>query len=129
MLPAPDAAFLTERSFEYSTSVEGGAVCVVVLRLALPPGYNVQEADLLVRLPTGYPDLPPDMWWFDPAVLRADGREIRATQATERHLGRSWQRWSRHLSPEQWRSGVDGIGSFLTLIREELARCAPAGVS
>ena len=129
MLPAPDAAFLTERSVDYSTSVERGAVCVVVPRLALPPGYNVQEADLLVRLPTGYPDLAPDMWWFDPAVLRADGREIPATQATERHLGRSWQRWSRHLSPEQWRSGVDGIGSFFTLIREELVRCSPVGVS
>ena len=129
MLPAPDGAFLAERSFEYMTSAEGGMICVVVPQWTIPPGYNLQEADLLVRLPAGYPDLPPDMWWFDPAVLRADGREIPATQATGRHLGRSWQRWSRHLSPEQWRSGVDGIGSFFTLIREELVRCARAGVS
>ena len=129
MLPAPDAAFLSERRVEYSISVDGGMVCVVVPRWTLPPGYNVQEADLLVRLPMGYPDLPPDMWWFNPAVLRTDGREIPATQATEYHLGRSWQRWSRHLRPEQWHSGVDGIGSFFTLIRQELARCASSGVS
>ena len=129
MLPTPDAAFLTERSFRYSTSVEGGMICVVVPRWTLPPGYTIQATDLLVRLPAGYPDLAPDMWWFDPAVLRADGREIPATQAIEHHLGRSWQRWSRHLGPEQWCSGVDGIGSFFTLIREELARCAPSGVS
>ena len=128
MLPAPDAAFLTERSLEFSAVVEGSMICIVVSRWTLPPGYNVQEADLLVRLPAGYPDLPPDMWWFDPAVLRADGCEIPATQATGRYLGRSWQRWSRHLRPEQWRSGVDGIGSFFTLIREELVRCASAEV-
>ena len=129
MLPAPDAAFLIERRLEYSVSVEGGMLCVVVPKWTLPSGYNVQEADLLVRLPAGYPDLPPDMWWFDPAVLRDDRRDIPATQATERHLGRNWQRWSRHLGPEQWRSGVDGIGSFFVLIREELIRCAPTGVS
>ena len=129
MLPAPDAAFLTERSLEYSTEVEGGMLCIVVSRWTVPPGYTVQEASLLVRLPPGYPDLPPDMWWFDPAVLRVDGRKIPATQATERYLGRNWQRWSRHLGPEQWCSGVDGIGSFSALIREELIRCATTGVS
>ena len=129
MLPAPDAAFLAERSLEYATSLEGGVICIVLPEWTLPPGYNVQKADLLVRLPAGYPDLPPDMWWFDPAVLRADGSQIRATEAIENHLGRRWQRWSRHLDPEQWCSGVDGIGSFFTLIREELLRCASAGVS
>ena len=129
MLPAPDAAFLTERSLEYSAEVEGGTLCIIVPRWDLPAGYTIREADLLVRLPTGYPDLPPDMWWFDPAVLRIDGCTIPATDATERYRGRTWQRWSRHLSPEQWRSGVDGLGSFFTLIREELYRCAAAGVS
>jgi len=104
-------------------------VCIVVPRWPLPPGYKVEAADLLVRLPAGYPDVPPDMWWFDPAITRADGQEIQATQVTERHLGRSWQRWSRHLSPGQWRSGVDGLGSFFTLIRGELLRCAAAAVS
>ena len=129
MLPALDTAFLTERCVEYSISVEGGMICVVVHRWRLPTGYNVQEADLLVRLPMGYPDVPPDMWWLSPAVLRADGCKIPATQVTEHHLGRSWQRWSRHLGAEQWRSGVDGIGSFFALIREELIRCAPSVVS
>lgn len=127
MLPAPDADYLSERRVGYSASQEGGMICIVVPNWKLPPGFNVQQADLLLRLPMGYPDLPPDMWWFDPAVLRDDGQEIPATQATEYHLGKRWQRWSRHLSPEQWRSGVDGLGSFFTLIQQELARCAPPG--
>lgn len=129
VLPVPDAAFLMERRLEYSVALEGGMLCIVLPQWALPSGYTLKETDLLVRLPGGYPDLPPDMWWFDPAVLRVDGRDIPATQAVEHHLGRNWQRWSRHLGPEQWRSGVDGIGSFLALIREELIRCATTGVS
>ena len=129
MLPAPDAAFLTERSLEYSTEMEGGVLCIVVPGWTVPSGYTVQEADILLRLPPGYPDLPPDMWWFDPAVLRSDGRKIPATQVTECYLGRNWQRWSRHLIPEQWCSGVDGLGSFFTLIHEDLRRYAATGVS
>ena len=40
----------------------------------------------------------------------------------EHYLGRSWQRWSRHLLPGQWRSGVDGVESYLVLIRQDLTR-------
>lgn len=129
MLPASDVVFLTERSLEYSTELERDMLCVVVPNWGLPSGYTIHEADLLVRLPAGYPDLPPDMWWFDPAVVRTDGRQIPQTHVTERHLGRTWQRWSRHLRPEQWCSGVDGLGSFLALIREELLRCADPGLA
>ena len=126
MLPGSDTAFLNERSLRHTTTVEAGLLCVVVPNWRLPPGYSVQEADLLLRLPAGYPDVPPDMWWFDPAVVRADGQQIPATNVNERHLGRDWQRWSRHLRLDQWRSGIDGLGSFFTLIREELLRSAQA---
>jgi hypothetical protein len=68
------------------------------------------------------------MWWFDPPVRRADGQQIPATDAIEHHLGRSWQRWSRHLATGQWRSGVDGLESFLALVRRELERSVPVSV-
>jgi hypothetical protein len=64
------------------------------------------------------------MWWFDPFVVRIDGAVIEATQVHEPHLGRTWQRWSRHFNPGQWNSGTDGLESFLSLIRAELSRCA-----
>lgn len=99
--------------------------CVVFPNWALPNGFTNESVSLLVRLQPGYPDLPPDMWWFEPAVQLADGRAIQATDVVEQHLGRTWQRWSRHLSPEQWHSGVDGLESYLALIRHELARCVP----
>ncbi len=124
-LPQIDLDYLVERSVEHRIVSESGMICVVLPGFPLPPGYTIAQSDLLVRLSAGYPDVPPDMWWFDPPVVRIDGQPIDCTQAVESHLGRQWQRWSRHFQPGQWRSGVDSIESFLALIRKELQRCAP----
>lgn len=100
--------------------------CVVLPDFRLPSGYDRGESDLLIRLGPGYPDTAPDMWWFDPAIRLADGRTIQATEVVESHLGRHWQRWSRHFSAGQWRSGLDGLESYIALIRGELDRSALA---
>lgn len=121
-LPISDTEFLQERGLHPQITVEGGMTCVVLDKWALPAGYNHAEADLLIRLQPGYPDLPPDMWWFDPALTHADGRPIEATQVVEQHLGRTWQRWSRHFAGGQWQSGVDGLESYLALINRDLVR-------
>jgi hypothetical protein len=96
--------------------------CVILPGFPLPAGFDRVSSDLLLRLSPGYPDVPPDMWWFDPPVRPRDGRSVPATEHVECHLGRSWQRWSRHLSPGNWRSGIDGLESFLALLRRELER-------
>lgn len=127
MLPSTDQGFLAERDITHEMRVEAGMTCVVLPGWSLPAGYDRQSVDLLVRLPAGYPDLPPDMWWFDPPVRLATGATVPATEATEQHLGRTWQRWSRHFQPGQWKSGIDGLESFIALIREELTRCAKGG--
>jgi hypothetical protein len=85
----------------------------------LPAGLSVPETDLLLRLASGYPDIAPDMWWVAPEVCRADGSVIPGTEVTEQILGRSWQRWSRHFQPGQWQSGIDGLESFVALMRSE----------
>lgn len=109
-------------------SPEGGMTCVVFRGFPLPQGFDHSQADLLIRLSAGYPDVPPDMWWFDPPVKRADGAPIPATEVTEHYLGRSWQRWSRHLIGGHWRSGIDGVESFVALIRNELVKAVGATV-
>jgi len=123
-LPPTDGAFLADRRIAHAIEVDGGMTCVIFPDWPVPPGFDRDRADLLVRLPNGYPDVPPDMWWFSPAVKLADGRPAQATEATERHIGRDWQRWSRHFQAGQWRSGIDGLESYLALIRHELARSA-----
>jgi hypothetical protein len=123
-LPVTDIACLTERGIEYSVSMEANMTCVVIPGYRLPVGYDRSTSDLLLRLQAGFPDVPPDMWWFSPAIRRSNGGVIQATDVIERHLGKDWQRWSRHFNAGQWRSGVDSLESFLALIRKELERCA-----
>ena len=124
-LPQSDIAYLTERAIAHDIGNESGMTCVVLPRWPLPRGFNRDAADLLVRLHPGYPDVPPDMWWFRPAVHLANGTFLRATGVVEVHLGREWQRWSRHFNNGQWQSGVDGLASFLALIRQDLERSVP----
>jgi hypothetical protein len=120
MLPTIDLDYLHVCFPGHSIVSETGMVCVLIPGFQLPAGLSIFSADLLFRLSPGYPDVPPDMWWFSPAIHRQNGVVIPATEVTERHLQRSWQRWSRHLPPGQWRSGVDSLESYLTLVRREL---------
>jgi hypothetical protein len=126
MLPSNDQSHLDERAPGSSVTVDGGMICVVIPDFALAAGFTQTKADLLLRLSPGYPDLPPDMWWFNPAVRRMDGRPIAATEVQETYFGRTWQRWSRHLNAGQWRAGVDSIESYLALVRRELEHAAGA---
>lgn len=128
MLPPVDSKYLEERAIEHSVTQEANMTCVTLPGFPLPAGLDRAQSDLLIRLNAGYPDAPPDMWWFDPPVRRVDGQPIPATEGIEHHLGRSWQRWSRHFAAGQWRSGVDGLESFLALVRRELERSVPAPV-
>ena len=121
-LPVLDLKYLQERDIKHSVTNEGNMTCLVLSEYCLPPGLNVPRSDLLLRLSPGYPDVPPDMWWFSPTVMRADGRQIEATQVMEHYLGRRWQRWSRHFNQGQWRPSIDCLESFLALIRREIER-------
>lgn len=120
MLTPGDVDVLNGLGLSWFTQDEGGWTCLVIQDWPLPPGYQSTSADLLLRLSPGYPDVPLDMWWFDPAVVRSDSQAIPQTDVREQALGRVWQRWSRHLKPGDWRPGVDGVQSFLARIRADL---------
>ena len=121
-LPAVDSGYLRERVSQHTVIADGGMICVLVQGFPLPNGFDRSTVDLLLRLSPGYPDVPPDMWWFDPPVALASGKPIPATDVRESYLGRTWQRWSRHFASGQWRSGLDSLETFLALIHRELRR-------
>ena len=127
-LPDADIAYLAGLSVEHRVQVEDNMTCVVLVDWPLPGGFDHRTVDVLVRLPPGYPDVAPDMWWFDPPVLTAEGAALPRTNRFENYLGRRWQRWSRHLPGGQWRSGIDGLESYFALIRTDLQRSVPATV-
>lgn len=122
MLRPVDQAYLNEH-YAYEATVEGGMVCLTIKEYPLAAGLSPAANELLVRLPSGFPDVAPDMFWFAEAVTRSDGSVIPATQVSEPHLGRSWQRWSRHIAG-QWRPGIDDIRSYMAYIRSCVNKAA-----
>jgi hypothetical protein len=124
LLPERDINYLAERRLASEVTTDQGMTCLVVKDWPLPAGLSPRQTDMLLRLAPGYPDIPPDMWWFSPQVTCSSGNPIQGTQVTEGYLGRTWQRWSRHLPPGAWRSGVDGLESFFAVIRANLSGCA-----
>ena len=114
MLRPDDRQYLDD-NFVWDAVVEAGMVCVTIDGYPLAAGLAPATTDLLVRLPPGFPDAGPDMFWCSDVVSRCDGIGIEAVQVMENHLGRTWQRWSRHIGG-QWRPGTDGLRSYMRYV-------------
>ena len=114
-LPESDRDYLTSKGISYELKTQGNTNGLIIKDWILPQDkFNIKTADLLILIPPGYPDVHPDMWYFSPAILlKPDNRFPRQTNASINFDGRNWQRWSRHLSGENWRSTSDGIHTYL----------------
>jgi hypothetical protein len=121
-LGARDAAFLTERGLRFDVLPDAGGGAYLLLHEfdVSGGGFAPSPVDLLIRVPPQYPMTPLDMWYCDPPIrMVTSGQFAPASEVMEPHLGRTWQRFSRHLNGT-WRPGVDGLRSFFTLIQREL---------
>jgi Prokaryotic E2 family E len=112
-----DREALEVAGLAYATVAEPGFTNLVISNFPLPPGLSTDKADVLFRLPLGFPDATPDMFWVSPALQTSAGNQIPGTEMTENHVGRSWQRWSRHIAV-QWRPGIDNLGTYLAYVRQ-----------
>ena len=121
-LPTRDVKFLEESGVCWQLiSDPKGAACLVISEFDVSGGgFTPSLTDLMIRIPPQYPMTPLDMWYCDPPIrLAANGQYAVASEVMETHLGRNWQRFSRHLNGG-WRSGLDGVRSFFKLIQREL---------
>jgi hypothetical protein len=121
-LPERDAAFLKAREYEWESIPDpAGSLCVVVRGFPVGGGgFAPERTDLMVRIPPQYPMTPLDMWYCDPPIrLAATGQFAVASEVMESHLGKNWQRFSRHLNGG-WRPGIDSLKSYFSLIQREL---------
>jgi hypothetical protein len=121
MLPEEDEAYLKEKGFAYHETAEAGFTHLVISGFAFPEAYTPRQAELLIRLPAGYPDAKPDMFWTRPDVRLASGAWPLNCATQETYLKLVWQRWSRHWH-HGWRPGVDGLRTFIAAIIRELER-------
>jgi hypothetical protein len=99
----------------------GGWQFFVISDFELPRGFEPNRVELLVKLPPGFPDAAPDMFWVHPAVRTSAGNVPRST-STERLLGKNWQRFSWHLAAGAWKPGVSEFRDFLRCIYSRFLR-------
>ena len=121
LLPV-DRQFLEEYGLPWETIMDGSQ-WVLIHEFPAPEGYNHRTVTAAIRIETGYPQTELNMVYFYPALNRADGKVIRATEATQTLDGKTFQRWSRHRTPQNpWRTGEDNLGTHIMLVEDWLER-------
>jgi hypothetical protein len=99
----------------------GGWQFLVISGFELPQGFEPNRVDLLIKLPPGFPDAAPDMFWVYPAVRTPAGNAPKAT-SNEHLLGKNWQRFSWHLAAGAWKPGISELRDFLRCIHSRFLR-------
>ena len=119
-LPSKDQTYLSDHGYEFEVVTEGRNTGIILKALPLPEGkFDHETADILILLPSGYPDCPPDMFYVSPKVTLAGTGQVPKACKKEHHFaGRVWQRWSRHNNA--WRPGVDGLQTMVARVRTAL---------
>ncbi|MEJ0098514.1 MAG: E2/UBC family protein [Pseudomonadota bacterium] len=124
VLPLKCRRYLAERGMKYEEIEEGGQKAVILRGISLPDGrFDSKVVDILILLPSGYPDSSPDMFYALPWLRLATSKAYpRKADHAHSFAGQSWQRWSRHNN--DWRAGIDGIWTMLKRIETALQEAA-----
>jgi len=118
LLPEPDRDYLAEKGYVFEIIPQNGVVHLILKEIGFSEAYNPKTADILIMVPTGYPNVPLDMFWTFPEIKYANGNVPVATEVRQQLHGKNWQRWSRHHPG--WRPGLDNLRTFLTVILKEV---------
>jgi len=94
---------------------------LVIDEFELPELYSPRTVKLLIKLPPLFPDAAPDMLWVQPAVTLPNGAVPRGA-GPEVVLGETWQRYSWHLKPGAWQTGVSDIWDYMRCVRARFER-------
>lgn len=121
LLPEADRDYLEDKGYEHDVEQVGGFLHLIIHKFDLPEAYLPRTCDLLIRLPSGYPNGNPDMFWTRPDVKLTSGSWPLNADVPEHYNGLQWQRWSRHFPDDRWRVGVDGIDTYIAAVRRELS--------
>jgi hypothetical protein len=121
-LPPEDEDYLVNSGLEWETVRDGGSGRVIIHGFPIPEGYNVRTASINVRIDGVYPESQLDMVYIYPPLSLVKGTSIGAL-SSDQFDGKTWQRWSRHRTPQQpWRPGIDDLSMHLELVKDWLAR-------
>ena len=124
-LPKKDLEYLRTKEFNFQEVVDGHVKGLIIKDYRLPEKkYQVNKMDLLIRIPNGYNDAPPDMFFCSPHLKFSDTNgDPPATSGRVNFNGILWQQWSRHSNTgNDWRPGIDGIKSHLQKVNKALEK-------
>lgn len=121
ILPEKDVEYLQEKQYEFEVHQMGGEIHIIIHHFLFPTPYQPDRADMLIILPAGYPIANPDMFWTYPDVKLNGNQWPTNSDYHQDFHGKSWQRWSRHLT-KGWRPGVDNLRNFVTSISREIGK-------
>jgi Prokaryotic E2 family E len=116
LIPEEDIEFLNEKGFDYNLVQFGNEVHLIIHRFPFEL-YNPKEADLLIRLLSGYPQTAVDIFYTIPDVKLPSGAFPQNCDQHPKIGDKPWQQWSRHIT---WRSGVDNLRTFLIAVVAEI---------
>ncbi len=117
-----DEQFLNDYGLPWETVVDGSQ-WVLIHDFPTYGPYDHATVTAAIRLETGYPNTALDMVYFSPSLARQDGIRINATEVQQPLDGKSFQRWSRHRTPQNpWKPGQDSVGTHIFLIEDWLQR-------
>lgn len=120
-LPDDDLSFLQELGLPWNVVPDGDQAGFLVVDDydVSKMGFAPAKTTLMIRTPPLYSSTPLDMWYCDPPIKRNGVFPDRA-DVIENHMGRQWQRFSRHLNGTGWIPGIDGLRSYFKLIEKEI---------
>jgi hypothetical protein len=121
-LPMKDRFYLDSKDFQYREISDGANNGLIIDNFTIDrTKFNLEVASLLIILPKGYSDVPPDMFYFTPALKLNNSNSFPAqADVFVDYFQINWQRWSRHSDANNWRIGVDGIESYLQRVTTAL---------
>lgn len=118
-LPHSDQRYLCDHNMDAEVVSANNQVGLILRDYALSTAVTPNNADLLIILPSSYPDCGPDMFYLYPWVALPNGQWPDRANHPFDFANRQWQRWSRHSNV--WRRGTDGIWTMLRRVDAALA--------
>ena len=115
-----DGEFLRGKGLVWELLPDGSGYCIVIKDFPVNAAkYNRSSVQLMICVPAGYNDAKLDNFYVDPWLhIKATAAPPHQANVPEKHAGRDWQRFSRHLPT--WRAGVDTLRTFWPHIIKEL---------
>lgn len=119
-LPEEDEEYLRQKGFDWELIPVGDEGCLILRNYPVSNAlYDRPTTHVMIRIPAQYNNAALDMFYCEPHLKLSGGAYPQAADHFEDHIGRKWQRFSRHF-PTPWRAGVDGVPTLLTFVQREL---------